>query len=249
MEDEEYIDNIDDFFDQFPDNFSVLEEEVDVNLQLEYFELSRKLRDEEQIRDLDELSKILTNEEIEFSELKEVLAEIAAIDSVEAYRFLESFVKESEGDIRQWALMAYQESKVLMQSSLLDENQFFISTGLGGKGKCLRYFAVVIAKEGFELGELQQKVTKNEFDFVFNENDCKIESLDFHSRYAAILALMPLKAPIKEIFSKAIDECNTYGEFLEEKFLITNVMKLSPDQVEAFLNAENKQEFIDKLNA
>ncbi len=40
-------------------------------------------------------------------------------------------------------MLAFQENKMLLESSLLDENQILISTGLGGKGMKLRYFTVM----------------------------------------------------------------------------------------------------------
>ena len=46
MEDENLYDKIRELFGNIPDNFSILEEEIDIDLQLEYFEYSRKHRND-----------------------------------------------------------------------------------------------------------------------------------------------------------------------------------------------------------
>ena len=52
---------------------------------------------------------------------------------------------------------------------LLDEHQVFISTGLGGKGKKLRYYVVFLNKKTDEmLNATQQKLLKDELIFELN---------------------------------------------------------------------------------
>ena len=60
---------------------------------------------------------------------------MAAIDDVGAYRSIEKYSKNADDELKHWSLLALQESRMLLQSKLLDQSQIFISTGLGGEGK------------------------------------------------------------------------------------------------------------------
>jgi hypothetical protein len=69
-------------------------------------------------------------------------------------------------------VLALQENRMLLQTSLLDEQQFFISTGLGGKGKKLRYYLVFINRNRNELlTKTQQKLVKDELIFGLKPED------------------------------------------------------------------------------
>ena len=94
---------------------------------------------------------------------KKILCDLAFIDDVKAYRRIEKFIESASGTLKQWATLSLQESRMLLQSSLLDEQQVFISTGLGGKGKKLRYFVVFLSvNENEMLSSTQQKLLKDD---------------------------------------------------------------------------------------
>jgi hypothetical protein len=67
---------------------------------------------------------------------------------------------------------------MLLQSKFLDENQVFISTGLGGKGSKLRYF-VVLVNSFDKYDKLQQKLIKTELDFFLKKHDAELEQVRF----------------------------------------------------------------------
>ncbi len=77
---------------------------------------------------------------------KEILARLATIEKVECYRVIEAFLEIAEEDLHDWALLALNESRMLLESKILDENQVFISTGLGGKEEKLRYFVALMSR-------------------------------------------------------------------------------------------------------
>ena len=69
-----------------------------------------------------------------------------------------------------------------------------------------------------------------------------IESTEFKGNYAVMLLLLPLKTELQPLFAGIIDECNQYGNFLHENMIITNVKKLTDEEIMHLLHAKNKPE-------
>ena len=65
---------------------------------------------------------------------------------MECYRAIESFLEIAEEILHDWAVLALNESRMLLESKFLDESQVFISTGLGGKEEKFRYFVVLMTR-------------------------------------------------------------------------------------------------------
>lgn len=243
MKEKQFYQNIQKVLDELPDNFSVLEEQIDIEVQMEYFDAAKKIR----ARDLGDESfenrKELFNPEISDERKKEILLSIAIIDDVKAFRAIEKFIKQAEGEIKKWAVLAFQESRMLIQSSLLDEQQVFISTGLGGKGQKLRYYVVFINKNRQTiLNSTQQKLLKNEVIYELKKNDGEFESMDFSEGFSTVMAMVPLQADLKNLFRNIIDECNQYGDFLNEDMIITNVKVLSKSEIIEMLKKKENPE-------
>jgi len=191
--------------------------------------------------------KVLRESELLFDphsspeEKKIQLAKLASLDKVEAYRIIERFLNEDPDELKNWAILALQENRMLLESRLLGENHVFISTGLGGKGDKLRYFIVLFGKETADLSDLQKKIIRTEFEIGLKKHKAEIEEIKFSGSMATMLALIPLKVIIKQIFSEAISECNQYGDFLISNFIITNVKTLSFKEIRDHF--ENQQKF------
>jgi len=246
MEEAEYYKNVQKALENLPENYSILEERIEIEIQMEYFEFAKKLRDQNVQEECYNSREELFIEDINIERKKQILAAIATIDDVKAYRTIEKFVQGSEGDIKQWAILALQESRMLIQSSLLDEQQIFISTGLGGKGRKLRYYVVFInKKEDKILTKSQQKLLKNEVIFELKANDGEFESMDYMDGFSTSLLMLPLKADIKSVFRNIIDECNQYGGFLDDDMIVTNVKIMSRSEIIQLLHQNKNQEFDD----
>jgi hypothetical protein len=240
MEGENIYDKMQEIFGKVPGSFSILEEQIDIDLQMEYFEISRLVK-----KDLDEERVIGEKDEIfNFGKdkrfRKALFAKLASLENVEAYRIIEKYLKEEHQELRNWAVLALQESRMLLESKLLEENQVFISTGLGGKGSKLRYFVVLILKKGDEFSELQKKIVRNEFELMLKKNDAEIEELEFMETFATLLAILPLKVSLKDVFREAIEECNQYGDFLKANFIVTNVRILNQQEIHDFLEKQER---------
>jgi hypothetical protein len=247
MEEKHFYQNIQKVLESLPDNFSILEEQIDIDIQVKYFNLAKRIRSkidsEESFKHQDELFL----EDVADERKREILLSIATIDDVKAFRTIEKFAGIAKGDIKQWAILALQESRMLIQSSLLDEQQVFISTGLGGKGQKLRYYVVFVNKNRNEiLSGTQQKLLKDELIFELNQNEGEFETMDFSEGFSTVLVMLPLQSDIKTVFRNVIDECNQYGDFLDDDMIVTNVKVMSRNEIIDMLK-HNKDDESDEL--
>lgn len=242
MEDHENIyDKIRELFGKEPGRFNVLEEKIDIELQMRYFNFSRSLKDDIESEKVFSNSDQLFSDKASPEEKKVILVKLASIEKVEAYRILERYVSHSDPELKEWGILAFQESRMLLESKLLDENQVFISTGLGGKGTKLRYFIALVGKNEAHFSSIQKKIIQTEFEINLKRHDSEIERINYCENIATVLAVVPMEETIKSVFEEAISECNTYGDFLYDDFIITNVKELSFHEIREFLD-ERKNE-------
>ncbi len=232
MDEENIFDKIEELFGKKPDNFNIIEQQIDIQIQFDYFEESKKVKSnppkpEEVLAEKD----LLFDKDIDIEEKKRILIRLASIDSIEAYRTIESYIPSAEKEIKDWAVLALQESRSMIESSLLNESQIIISTGLGGKGKKLRYFSVLASVTKNEFTDLQKKLIEKELAFSLKKNDGELEKIEFKQHYAIILSLVPIMVSIKNIIKSVVDECNQIGNFIDEKFIVTNVKEFSLDEI------------------
>jgi len=237
--DEEFLYNkIREALKHIPGNFNVLEEQIDVQLQMEYFEFARKFRKEEDVKEVSTMGDRLFMEETPSALKREILVALASVPEVEAFRTIERYFKAPDEGMKDWATLAFQESRMLLQSSLLDEQQVFISTGMGGKGQKLRYFVVFLNREGTGLTPMQVKLLRDELRYVLEKNDGELEEFSEMMDFTTAVVILPIHAPLKEIFRGVIDECNQYGNFLHDDMVITNVKRLSIPEIIELLNQQ-----------
>ena len=237
MKDENNLKHIQDALNALPEDFSILEEQIDIELQMAYFEMVKEQRgaqfDESLIT---QAKKDLYDPDLDIKNKKILLVKLAGVDEIEAFRTIEAFHKQASEDIKNWSVLALQESRMVIQSSLLGEQQVFISTGLGGKGQNIRYFVAMQHSEpdtGFN--KTQQKLIDSEFRFFLNKSEGELEQIEFKENFATAVFLFPLKQDLHTIFKSFIDECNQYGNFLSEDVIITNVKKLEINELKEFI--------------
>lgn len=240
------IENIEQLLAMAGSNLNILEEEVDIKVQKEYFEMADLLS--KRLDDYPEISKQyvenindLFNEEIGLEIKKKMLIVLATIEDVSVYRSIENFSRQ-DTPLQKWAIIALQQSRMLLQSTLLDDPGVFISTGLGGHDLLLRYFCVFFYRIPGELQAFQQNILKNETEAAIIAAEGSIETTEFKKDYATILLLLPLKTDLQPLFANIIDECNQYGNFLHENMIITNVKKLTEEEIDQLLHSKNKMQ-------
>lgn len=241
---EKHWNNINDFLSQAGSNLNILEEEVDIKVQKEYFALIETLSkkvDEYQTACTKYIEEInnLFDENTDENTKKQMLVILATIDDISVYRTIENFSKQ-DTPLKKWATIALQQSRMLIQSTLLDDPGVFISTGLGGQGSLLRYFSVFLNRHKAPLQEFQQSIIRNETESAITPLKGSIEQIDFREGYTTMLMLLPIDTDLKQLFEKLIDECNQYGNFLHDNMIITNVKKLSDQEIEDIMTQKSK---------
>lgn len=220
-------------------NFNILEEQIDINLQVEFFEMINHLKkhnpDGVENERYIEFEKKLYDNNITIQEKKKILSGLSDIqENPEAYRIIERFVETKDSELEAWATLALQHSRINLESYFLDEQQVFISTGLGGKEEKLRYFMVCKLKENTILSEAQKKIVETEFEHIFKKYHSVIEKISHGKHYFSILGLIPIDVSLNEVIKAAIDESNNYGDFIHSKFLVTNVKVLQKTEIEQY---------------
>lgn len=239
MEEENIYKKIQEAISSLPENFSILEEQINVELQMEYFNYSRDLKTNFSSEYVLEHRMDLFNPELSVEEKKNLLVLLASQEKVEAFRAIETYAKNPDVELKEWSILALQESRMVIQSSLMDEQQVYISTGLGGKGLNLRYFVVFIGNENaFEYSQVQQSLIRDELEFALKKNHGELEEISFTENLAIVVLLLPVKSDIQNFFSGVINECNQYGDFVRPDIIITNVKRMSIDEVKNFINRE-----------
>lgn len=242
MDGENIYNKIKEIFGYMSNNLNILEEQIDIDLQMEYFEFSKNLNAQKSSEEILEEKDKLFESSVSVEIKKKILVELASVEEIEAFRTIEKYLKNPDKELKDWATLSLQESKMFIESKLLDENQIFISTGLGGKGSKLRYFVVLISQKKTNFTVLQKKVINSEFDFTLKKYDGEIEEIKYAKTFCTIKAVIPLNVSIKEVFKEALDECNQYGNFLEDNFIVTNMKELSFEEIEDFLEKEKYNE-------
>ena len=237
MDGENMYYRLQEFFNGMNQNFSLLEDPVDVNVQMQYFEISFRARENIKESDIIARKDELFDPAVSLEKKKILLVQMAGFPSPELYRALESYAKKPDKELIDWAKMAVQENKLLLESHLLDKNQqVFISTGLGGKGHKLRYFVVLVNNESNDLKEFQQKIVKDEMHYALQRYDGELEKLNFSSRYTTMRVVLPLSSDISKLFSDGIEECNQFGNFLSTNFIVTNLKEMNEKEINEALS-------------
>ncbi len=239
MDEDNIYKKIQEAISSLPENFSILEEQIDVELQMEYFNYSRDLKSSFPVELILQHQDDLFDSTVPLDEKKNLLVLLASQEKVEAFRTIEKYAQQPDPELREWSILALQESRMVIQSSLMDEQQVYISTGLGGKDQKLRYFVVFISNENIEkYSTVQRKLIKTELEYALTQNNGLLEEISFKKDLAIAILLLPVKSDIQGVFSSVINECNQYGDFVRPDIIITNVKRMSIVEIKRFINRE-----------
>jgi len=218
------------------DRFALIDEPIDLSVQEEYFSFSetidlKNVDYEEVLMESDKLFDKHTPIELK----KKILILLAHLGSPESYRAIEKYLKVSEKDLRDWALLSLKECRAFLESVLLQEEGGFISTGLGGKENKLRYYFIVNTKNGQPFSEAHRSTLKRAFETVTHKYKSEIEEINFETTYAMIGILIPMDVAVGEVIEEGISECNKMSEFLFPDYYVTNVKKPTPEEISKYL--------------
>lgn len=218
------------------DSFHILEDLVPIEEQMEYFRYFDRLRRENSPFVRDDEVAILFSPDESIERKKRSLTLLASIPDVGAYRSIETYHSSPlEPELVHWSAMALVSSRIVLSSDLSGHQQVYISSGLGGQDKKLRFFALFTTNDRQYFTDLQKEMVEREFTFQLQKADVVIEKFEIRENYFTILMLFPFNKDVKSNLNAAVTECNQYGNFLDTKFLFTNVKVLSEKEIENIL--------------
>ena len=231
--------NNDDIFDEFQHsldaldgNFHVLESNVPVERQMEYFNYSENVKRTIGNDTIDNQIVVLNNPDATINDLKYAKTYLAVSGDVKAYRALETYSEEHKDDEDDWTVMALLQAKITLESEFSDQKQFFISTGLGGKGRNLRFFSFFKSEQSKPFSTYQRELIEKEFSFHIHNSGGEMEKLELKENYFTIEFLIDLHANIKKMLDDATAECNQYGNFINQLFAVTNVKRYTEAEIQ-----------------
>ena len=211
-------------------NLHVLEINVPVEKQMEYFRFSEAIKNSFfDVPTVEEQIKVLTSTESSPSEIRYALAFLAISGDVKAYRAIEAY---QETHLDDWSAMSYMQAKITLESEFSDEKHIFISTGLGGKGDRLRFFAFFKSQGGKIFSDYQKKLIEKEIPYYIRNYQGIPEEIQIRGNYFTLLFLIHIRVDIKTMLEEAINECNQYGNFINKGFIITNVKVFTEEEIE-----------------
>ena len=223
------------------DSFHVLEELVPIEEQMEFFKFfdDLKLKGTKFVRDSE--IEMVFSPDVSVERKKESLVLLSSIPDVKAYRALETYQSSPlEPELKNWSSIALLGSRIGLNRDLLGKPQIYISSGLGGHDKKMRFFTLFITREHENFTEVQKELVEREFKFQLEGEDVEIETFEIKNNYFTILFLFPFKTDVRAILQSAIEECNQYGNFLDDKFLFTNVKVFSDIEIQKLLDNDLK---------
>ena len=240
MQQKDIFENFQMFLNETDGELHILEHQVPLETQMEYYKNSNRLR-----KFHTPLKSVLTTEEEDYilfvsllhsqeaskKEKKHILSLLAVSKQIKAYRILEQYLQSPDIELKDWAYMALMESRMTLESELSDEKFIYISTGLGGKGKKLRFYVLLLSTSGDPFLDYQQQVIEREFAYTLSHEDGDIEQFTINGGCVEMLVLIPIQSDIKKILRHVIHECNQYGNFISDMVIVTNVKKLTENEI------------------
>lgn len=236
---------------EMKDNMHMLDEIVPVEEQMKYFHYSKYIqkRNEKDEFDKNYMIAKLFAPEADIEDKRYYLTVLAGIVDVAAYRAIETYHSSPlEPELMYWSALALAESKILLDAELSGEKQFFVSTGLGGKDKKLRYFSVIASADRSDFTGFQRDTLIRELEFQFEQSGIELEKLEIKGNYLKLFILCGLNYDARECVQKVINEANEFGEYIDNHFLLTNIKQLSDVEIVELLNKKRAEDDADLIS-
>jgi len=211
-------------------NLHVLEVNIPVEKQMEYFRFSEAIRKNFlDISIVEEQINVLKSTQASPSEKKYALSFLAISGNVKAFRAIEAYHETYPDD---WTAMSLMQAKITLETEFSDEKQVFISTGLGGKEDKLRFFAFFKSQGKRNFSDYQKKLIEKEIPYCIQKHQGIPEEIQIRDNYFTLLFLIYIHVDIKAMLEEAVNECNQYGDFINKGFIITNVRVLTEEEIQ-----------------
>ncbi|MFC1981758.1 MarR family winged helix-turn-helix transcriptional regulator [Chloroflexota bacterium] len=73
------------------------------------------------------------------------------------------------------------------------------------------------------LTDVQKETVARSFSYICSKFDSILEETQSHQHYITMKVLIPMDVAVADIVEGGINECNTFGDFLDENYYVTNV--------------------------
>ncbi len=224
MMNNESNDQIKDILSTIPDQLRIVEERINPSVQQEYLVYTANIDavpySEEAIA---VKSQSLFDQSIPLKTKKETLAILAHSGTVQSYRTIEKYLESAQPELYDWSVLALQECRMFLESSLMDENTGMVMTGLGGKGNRLRYFFAIRSIDDNPFTDTQKATVELSFSDICRRLNSILEEIQVHQHYATMKVLVPLDVAVGDVIEGGIDSCNRVNSFLDIHYFTTNV--------------------------
>ncbi|MCT4599617.1 MAG: hypothetical protein N4A32_01800 [Marinifilaceae bacterium] len=231
------------------ESVEILQEPIDIIANQEFVKYQKEHK-EDLLNSTDNVLKLedkLYQNETSNSKKKEIIAALSLEGSTKAYRIVEKFLLKQDGELKQWSQIAKQQLKIKVERSLMYKKKVYVSSGLGGKNNLIRLFGVAYLKyekiENNQYKEFQKQIEKR-----FQKLNGILEKIDIQEKYFTFKILVPVNTNIDNLLQSMKENFEEYNNLIRDDILITNVKKLSKNEIESHLKTieliDLKKEFM-----
>jgi hypothetical protein len=220
---------------QLAGKVKVLEVEVGIRTQMEYMSMLPFVLQSNHL-----VKEALTQREKAFDhrvsayKRKFMMVALSRSEDVEVLRMFEQYEKGKKcpPELREFVSLCVYHCRAALEASLLNESYAMVSSGMGGDGTRLRYFAALSTLSKAEWSATQQHLLHEELLLAAKSHDAVVETVEYAGRFAKIVLLMPLSNYPSAVVSKAASMCNELGEFIDPREVFTNVARMPNEELE-----------------
>jgi hypothetical protein len=166
---------------------------------------------------------------------RKMLARLAQLGTVDAYRIIERYAANPDAPLAPWSKIVLYECRMALESDLLEENVGIISTGLGGAQHRLRYVAVV-GLLCMPLHEMKQDSLEEAWRTVCGRHDSMLERIQFYPGYMMVTLLVSMETAVGTVIEESIATANNVdGTVLQHDYFVTNVNVPTDEEIQRIL--------------
>lgn len=221
-------------------NYSVhiLEQEIPLEVQKEYFVFSEKMKKDRSFEDVEEedfdfMKKLVADPEEDLYKRKFYLCVLSMQHKVPLFRFLQSLVGDERMEaVKDWLSMVVLDCQMAIEKELSGKQQVLVSCAMGGKDKKIRFYALMMAREDKPFEEYQKKVIENEVLDGLKAMNVDVEMFRIREQVVEIQMLVPFDMIDVGRFERLVEECNVYGNFLDKNVIITNMGVFTEEMIQ-----------------
>jgi len=242
MDKEKRDEVVQEILEGIPDRFLIVEEEIDPFTHKEYYHYVSKI-DVGQYVESDILleGEKLGDSTVPLAVKKRIIAILAQIGTVKAYRVIERNVEQAEGELKHWSRAGLHHCRMRLESSLGDSRVGMISTALGGRDHRLRYIVVI----GFlnpDLHPEQKRIIEESFQHACCHHDSVVEDVHLNNSYVTVSLLVSIDIAVGTLIEESIHAANERTYCLYEGYYVTNVKQPTEEEINRYLKDLREKE-------